>query len=76
MVSTVPTGEPGITLDFPVERDVGNYGAHHIYRYHSHVDLQIMTAQGPIIVVPKDNSSCPVEYDEEIIMQMQDYYHV
>ena len=45
-------------------------------RYHSHVDMQVMTAQGPIIINPKDNSSCPVEYDEDIVMQLSDYYHV
>ncbi len=45
-------------------------------RYHSHVDMQVQTAQGPIIVYPKDNSSCPVKYDEDIVMMMGDYYHV
>lgn len=35
-----------------------------------------MTAQGPIIVNPKHDSLCPVQYDEEIVMQLQDYYHV
>ena len=38
--------------------------------------MQVMTAQGPVIVEPKDKSSCPMEYDEDIVMMLGDYYHV
>ena len=47
----------------------------HAYRYHSHVNMQAMTAQGPVIVEPK-NKTVPIEYDEEIIMMLSDSYHV
>ena len=44
-------------------------------RYHSHVNLQIVTAQGPVIVEQKNKTASPVQYDEEIIMMMSDYYY-
>jgi FtsP/CotA-like multicopper oxidase with cupredoxin domain len=51
-------------------------GFHGTYFYHSHVDFQISTASGPIVVEPRSGGACPVEYDEEIVMMMGDYYHV
>ena len=47
----------------------------HPDRYHSHVGLQTLTAAGPIIVDEKDWRS-PVKYDEDLVMVLQDYYHV
>jgi L-ascorbate oxidase len=38
--------------------------------------MQVMTAQGPVIVEQKNKTESPVQYDEEIVMMIQDYYHV
>ena len=46
------------------------------YWYHSHVNPQVVTAQGPVIVEQANMTQCPVEYDEEIVMMVSDYYHV
>ena len=46
------------------------------YWYHSHVGTQAQTANGPIIVEPKNQGGCPLEYDEELVMMTNDYYHV
>jgi len=44
-------------------------------RYHSHVGFQLSTSQGPIIVDQKDWIS-PVEYDEDLVVMVQEYWHV
>jgi hypothetical protein len=35
-----------------------------------------MTANGPIIIDPVGDDGCPVEYDEDLVMMTNDYYHV
>lgn len=37
--------------------------------------MQLSTAQGPIIVQSRNKTS-PVEYDEDLVMMIGDYYHV
>ena len=42
------------------------------YFYHSHVGFQAITAHGPLIV--KDSGSPPYQYDDEIILDIGDFY--
>lgn len=43
-----------------------------VISYHSHVGLQIQTAQGPFIV---EDPHSPLEYDDERIVMFNDYHH-
>ena len=36
--------------------------------------MQALTAQGPVIVEPK-NKTVPMDYDEDIVMMISDDYH-
>lgn len=44
-------------------------------RYHSHVGFQLSTSQGPIIVDQKEWKT-PVEYDEDLVVMIGEYWHV
>jgi FtsP/CotA-like multicopper oxidase with cupredoxin domain len=46
-----------------------------MFRYHSHVGFQLSTSQGPIIVDQKEWVS-PVEYDEDLVVMISEYWHV
>ncbi|RXK37646.1 L-ascorbate oxidase [Tremella mesenterica] len=63
---------PGDFYDYEFQLEYGFYGT---YWYHSHVQNQVGTAQGPVIVEQVNKTDCPVEYDEEIVMMISDYYH-
>ncbi|KAK4686505.1 hypothetical protein P7C73_g3621, partial [Tremellales sp. Uapishka_1] len=64
---------PGHFYDYEFQLEPGFIGTYWT-RYHSHVQMQVLTAQGPIIVEAA-NKTAPVEYDEEIVMMMGDSYH-
>ncbi|KAF2788279.1 multicopper oxidase [Melanomma pulvis-pyrius CBS 109.77] len=61
---------PGYFFDYEIHPDVGEAGT---YFYHSHVGFQAITASGPLIVAPCEKE--PYDYDEDIIINLQDYYN-
>ena len=56
-------------FDYEVHPQPGDAGT---YFYHSHVEFQMSTASGPLIV--EDATSPPYDYDEELIVQFGDYF--
>ncbi|ORX33571.1 multi-copper oxidase laccase-like protein [Kockovaella imperatae] len=62
---------PGHFYDYEFNLEDGFHGT---YWYHSHVNMQVLTAQGPVIVEPK-NKTAPIDYDEDIVMMLSDDYH-
>ncbi|KAJ4292068.1 hypothetical protein N0V90_009967 [Kalmusia sp. IMI 367209] len=57
-------------FDYEIHPEKGEAGT---YFYHSHIGFQEITAEGPLIV-----NSCdpvPYEYDEDNILNLQDYYN-
>ena len=61
---------PGHFFDYEIHPDVGEAGT---YFYHSHIGFQEVTASGPLIV--KSCKKEPYDYDEDIIVNLQDYYN-
>jgi L-ascorbate oxidase len=60
----------GQFFDYEIHPEVGEAGT---YFYHSHIGFQEVTASGPLIVTPREAE--PYEYDEDIILTLQDYYN-
>ncbi|KAF2714582.1 multicopper oxidase [Pleomassaria siparia CBS 279.74] len=61
---------PGHFFDYEIHPDPGEAGT---YFYHSHVGFQAVTASGPLIVTSSEKE--PYQYDEDIIITLQDYYN-
>ncbi|KAF2731143.1 L-ascorbate oxidase [Polyplosphaeria fusca] len=61
---------PGHFFDYEIHPDAGEAGT---YFYHSHIGFQESTAAGPLIVTPCEKE--PYEYDEDLILTVQDYYN-
>jgi L-ascorbate oxidase len=61
---------PGQFFDYEIHPDKGDAGT---YFYHSHIGFQEVTASGPLIVSPCEKEA--YEYDEDIILNVQDYYN-
>ncbi|KIW69896.1 L-ascorbate oxidase [Phialophora macrospora] len=60
---------PGHFFDYELHPNASEAGTSF---YHSHVGFQANTASGPLIVM--DYHAPPFEYDEEIILQIGDFY--
>ncbi|EPS45179.1 hypothetical protein H072_836 [Dactylellina haptotyla CBS 200.50] len=61
---------PGHYFDYEIHPDFGDAGT---YFYHSHVDLQAITATGALIV--EDSRQPPYRYHSDRIFQLGDYYN-
>jgi L-ascorbate oxidase len=57
-------------FDYEVHPEKDDAGT---YFYHSHVGFQMGTASGPLIV--DDDGDPPYQYDEELILQLSDYFN-
>ncbi|KAJ9605703.1 hypothetical protein H2200_009552 [Cladophialophora chaetospira] len=60
---------PGHFFDYELHPDASEAGTSF---YHCHVGFQAITASGPLIV--EDAYPLPYDYDEEIILQIGDFY--
>lgn len=67
-VSQWPIG-PGNFFDYEIHPEVGDAGT---YFYHSHIGFQAISAAGPLIV--EECGRPPYSYDENIVLQIADYY--
>ncbi|KAH6981711.1 ascorbate oxidase [Ilyonectria sp. MPI-CAGE-AT-0026] len=61
---------PGHFFDYELHPELGDSGT---YFYHSHVGVQAITASGPLIV--EDCGKPPYHYDEERILQWNDFFN-
>ncbi|KAF2117913.1 Cupredoxin [Lophiotrema nucula] len=61
---------PGHFFDYEIRPEAGEAGT---YFYHSHIGFQEVTASGPLIV--KSCEKEPYDYDDDIILNFQDYYN-
>ncbi|GAB1316147.1 Laccase-like multicopper oxidase 1 [Madurella fahalii] len=61
---------PGHFFDYELAPEVHDAGT---YFYHSHVDMQALSAAGPLIV--EDCGPPPHQYDDERILHFQDYFN-
>ncbi|KAL9616304.1 MAG: hypothetical protein Q9160_008817 [Pyrenula sp. 1 TL-2023] len=61
---------PNHYFDYEVRPEKGDAGT---FFYHSHVDFQAISAQGPLIV--DDCEKSPYDYDDEQIVLLGDYYN-
>jgi L-ascorbate oxidase len=68
-VSQWPIG-PGSFFDYEVHPEEGDAGT---YFYHSHIGFQAISAAGPLIV--EECGPPPYDYDENIVLQIADYYN-
>ncbi|KAL2261843.1 hypothetical protein VTK26DRAFT_3196 [Humicola hyalothermophila] len=68
MVSQWPI-PPGHFFDYEIATEVDDAGT---YFYHSHVGMQALSATGPLVV--DDCGETPFHYDDERILQFQDYF--
>jgi L-ascorbate oxidase len=60
---------PGHFFDYELAPEIGDAGT---YFYHSHVDMQALSAAGPLIV--EDCGKPPYHYHDERILHFQDYF--
>lgn len=60
---------PGHFFDYELHPSAHEAGT---YFYHSHIGFQAITASGPLVV--KDAGSPPYAYDDELILQIGDFY--
>ncbi|KAK3942667.1 putative L-ascorbate oxidase [Diplogelasinospora grovesii] len=61
---------PGHFFDYEVATTVNDSGT---YFYHSHVGLQAISCSGALIV--DDCGSSPYDYDDERVLNFQDFFH-
>ncbi|TID16988.1 L-ascorbate oxidase [Venturia nashicola] len=57
-------------FDYEIHPEIGDAGT---YFYHSHVGFQAISAAGPLIV--EECGPPPYQYDENIVLQIGDYYN-
>ncbi|KAE9985392.1 hypothetical protein BLS_008331 [Venturia inaequalis] len=69
LVSQWPIG-PDNFFDYEIHPESGDAGT---YFYHSHIGLQAISAAGPLII--EECGPPPYEYDENIVLQIGDYYN-